>query len=82
LEEEGFRVVPPRGGLRGQNPRNICNRGSGGGGVQLELSQGLRDRFQEDRDAEGRFVEAIRRVLLRWEGKGKVTSIARDGAHE
>lgn len=81
LERQGFRVVPPRGGLRGQNPRNICNRGNDGGGVQLELSQGLRNRFQDEPHAEGRFVEAVRRVLLRWEEEGRVTPQNRDGIH-
>ena len=28
---------------RGVNPKNICNRGATGKGVQLEISRGLRD---------------------------------------
>jgi phage replication-related protein YjqB (UPF0714/DUF867 family) len=33
----------------GEHPRNICNRGRRGMGVQLELSRSLRDRLMESR---------------------------------
>ena len=43
----------------GTDPRNVCNRGRSGCGVQIELSRTIRGSA-----AESRFVEALRRVLL------------------
>jgi phage replication-related protein YjqB (UPF0714/DUF867 family) len=60
--------------LQGKSPKNICNRGSSGCGVQLELSHGLRSTFFESLDTQGRasqtdsfhkFVKAVRRGLAR-----------------
>jgi apolipoprotein D and lipocalin family protein len=48
----------------GEDPANICNRGSRGMGVQLELSPELRDS-----QALPLFVETVRRVLLERDGK-------------
>lgn len=43
LQHRGFRAEQPlNAGLKGQDPRNICNRCQSGAGVQLELSKGLR----------------------------------------
>jgi phage replication-related protein YjqB (UPF0714/DUF867 family) len=42
----------------GRDPRNVCNRGRTGEGVQLELSDGLR----EAGDWSG-FIDAVRAVL-------------------
>lgn len=42
----------------GKDPRNICNRGRTGAGVQLELTRALRMGYQADR-----FVAAVRGVL-------------------
>ena len=43
LSHAGFRVeVSPNPKMGGKSPRNICNRGRAGGGVQLEISRGLR----------------------------------------
>lgn len=66
----GFSVIEPRPGLGGKNPRNICNRGRLGGGVQLELSEGLRSQLRENAEDQARFVGALRKVLLEAEGKG------------
>ncbi len=41
LSSAGFRV-DTRSGLQGLNPQNLCNLGRSAGGVQLELSSGLR----------------------------------------
>ena len=50
--------------LDGRDPRNLCNRGTGGGGLQLELGSSLRHRLggQEIRRAE--FAAAVRSVVL------------------
>jgi phage replication-related protein YjqB (UPF0714/DUF867 family) len=64
LAEAGFQVKAPREGLGGENPRNICNRGSSGGGVQLEVSEGLRWKLRTEDHLQDRFVRTIRRVLL------------------
>jgi phage replication-related protein YjqB (UPF0714/DUF867 family) len=59
-------------GLQGTSPKNICNRGKSGAGVQLELSRGLRRSFFQSLDADGqkkptaqffRFIEALRAGL-------------------
>jgi phage replication-related protein YjqB (UPF0714/DUF867 family) len=58
--------------LLGTSPKNICNRGKSGAGVQLELSRGLRRSFFESLNADGQkkptaqfhlFVEALRKGL-------------------
>ena len=41
LSSSGF-PVDTRSGLQGLHPRNLCNLGRSGGGVQIELSSGLR----------------------------------------
>lgn len=55
--------------LQGFSPYNICNRGKSGGGVQLELSAGLRRCFFQSLTANGRkrpteeldkFIRALR----------------------
>jgi phage replication-related protein YjqB (UPF0714/DUF867 family) len=45
----------------GQDPGNICNRGSKRGGVQLELTMPFRES-----DAVPELVEVVREALLRW----------------
>jgi phage replication-related protein YjqB (UPF0714/DUF867 family) len=42
LTKIGFSCVIDGHRFPGRHPRNICNRGRSGGGVQLELSEGLR----------------------------------------
>lgn len=50
--------------LGGRDPRNLCNRGASGAGLQLELGSHLRHRLggQEMRCAE--FAAAVRSVVL------------------
>jgi len=68
LTEEGFSVREPRPGLDGRHGKNICNRGRLGRGGQLEISEGLRSRFRMEPELQGRFVRAVRQVLLSLEG--------------
>jgi phage replication-related protein YjqB (UPF0714/DUF867 family) len=75
LEAAGFIVRKHSDpGLQGREPKNVCNRGTSGKGVQLELSRALRRTMFESLSREGRqcptrkfhdFVEAVRGVLLR-----------------
>lgn len=74
LEPEGFTVrVHTNSELQGSSPRNICNIGSGGAGVQLELSLGLRKSFfqslsppgrQKPRSRLAKFSMLVRSALL------------------
>lgn len=73
LESSGFEVREhSKVSLRGRDPRNICNRGACGAGVQLELSRGLRCVLFESLKRRGRqrptarlgeLTGAVRRVL-------------------
>jgi phage replication-related protein YjqB (UPF0714/DUF867 family) len=74
LKRNGY-VVEIHGNmnLHGLSMKNICNRGRGGEGVQLELSRGLRRTFfraltdegrKEPTDEFFRFTAAVRQVLL------------------
>jgi phage replication-related protein YjqB (UPF0714/DUF867 family) len=73
LEPARFEVRK-RDDIDGERPENICNRGTSGAGVQLELSRGLREMMFESLKGEGRthptptfhrFVAAVRGVLDR-----------------
>lgn len=77
LSSAGFPALPdPSPTRQGRHPHNICNRGSSGSGVQLELTLGLRRRLFRNLRPEGRqqptehfhsFVRALRAVLARYE---------------
>jgi len=48
LTAAGFRAeISDLPGIRGIGPENICNRGTSGEGVQLEISRGLREKMFE-----------------------------------
>jgi phage replication-related protein YjqB (UPF0714/DUF867 family) len=73
LRDAGFPTRPARGPHAGTHPANVCNRGSIGRGVQLELTRGLRSAMFHGLDRRGRrikkppfhhLVRAIRTVLL------------------
>jgi phage replication-related protein YjqB (UPF0714/DUF867 family) len=74
LEAAGFDVGKhPDPRLQGREPENICNRGTSGKGVQLELSRAVRSKMFRSLSREGRtcptrkfydFVEAVRAVLV------------------
>lgn len=49
--------------LQGRDKNNICNRGTKGQGLQLEISRGLRDALTTDKNAMARFSSAIRSAL-------------------
>jgi phage replication-related protein YjqB (UPF0714/DUF867 family) len=74
LSDAGFRVrVSPKPMMRGESPRNICNRGRSGAGVQLEISKGLRKKMffdlETDRgrnmetDVFRKFVSVLRKTI-------------------
>ncbi|MCC6862810.1 MAG: poly-gamma-glutamate hydrolase family protein [Bryobacterales bacterium] len=73
LQAHGFPVRRhPDPGLQGREPANLCNRGTSGKGVQLELSRTIRSQMFPSLTREGRrcrtarfygFVEAVRSVL-------------------
>jgi phage replication-related protein YjqB (UPF0714/DUF867 family) len=51
-------------GFRGIDPRNICNRGRTGKGVQIEISRGLRRKMRSTQDAtSGKAAEETLRRL-------------------
>jgi len=69
----GFRAIPDNTHHAGNSPRNLCNRGKTGLGVQLELSHGLRRRMFAGLSRESRrhttqefvaFTAALRQALL------------------
>jgi phage replication-related protein YjqB (UPF0714/DUF867 family) len=49
--------------LQGRDKNNICNRGTKGQGLQLEISRGLRYALTTDKNAMARFAAAIRSAL-------------------
>lgn len=63
LEECGFQSRPPAEGLMGTDPRNICNRGKSGQGVQMEVSRKVRDLLAINGDRLHAFAEAVRRAI-------------------
>ena len=73
LKAQGFNVrTHPDPNLQGLDPTNICNRGTAGKGVQLELSRSVREALFESLTREGRrhpklrfkvFVDAVVQAL-------------------
>jgi phage replication-related protein YjqB (UPF0714/DUF867 family) len=73
LTRAGFDVREhPDPDLQGRDPANVCNRGTSGAGVQLELSKAVRKTMFHSLTREGRkcptarfhvFVDAVRGVL-------------------
>ncbi len=74
LSHAGFLVrVSPNPKIGGRSPRNICNRGRAGAGVQLEISKGMRKQMFHDletykgrnakTDVFGQFVSALRNTI-------------------
>ena len=73
LEANGFCVRRhPDPELQGREPTNVCNRGTSGKGVQLELSRAVRKEMFASLSRDGRthptpgfysFVDALRNVL-------------------
>lgn len=63
LRSAGFTTKDPAKGLHGLHPDNICNRGSTGSGVQLEISVAQRVALINDRKLRDAYVSAIRSIL-------------------
>jgi phage replication-related protein YjqB (UPF0714/DUF867 family) len=72
LQLAGFEVWDSPPGLKGTGRANVCNRGTTGRGVQMEVSNGLRRRMFSNLKRPGRavttddfyrFVEALRAAL-------------------
>ena len=63
LKEAGFAVLLATDGVGGIESNNICNRGSSGKGLQLELSRGLRDLFVQDPEKMKFFAQIIRGLI-------------------
>jgi phage replication-related protein YjqB (UPF0714/DUF867 family) len=73
LTQAGFDVRRhPDPQLQGRDPKNVCNRGTSGAGVQLELSKAVRQTMFRSLSSEGRkhpnarfrtFVDAVATVL-------------------
>ena len=78
LNEAGFPVVDPPRSLEGTDPNNICNRSKNKGGVQIEISEGLRRKMFEDYTTEDgrsqttpafkKFVFAVREATAELNG--------------
>jgi phage replication-related protein YjqB (UPF0714/DUF867 family) len=64
LQAAGFNCVPSLDENAGASPKNICNKGTTGAGVQLEISRSLRDRLKADDDLRARFCGAIHQCLM------------------
>lgn len=69
----GFAAIEDNSHHAGTHPNNICNRGKTGGGVQLEITEGLRREMfsgltrparQQKLPPFDRFVTALRTVLI------------------
>ncbi len=69
FSEAGVSVEGPRRGLGGVNPRNICNRGQSGTGVQLEISEGLRRALRRNPEELHHIVEVVRGTLFQVESE-------------
>ncbi|MCV9937696.1 poly-gamma-glutamate hydrolase family protein [Boseaceae bacterium BT-24-1] len=60
----GFEVMVAERRLAGREALNICNRGTSGGGVQLELPRTLRDELLLDEFKLLLFRDAVREAML------------------
>jgi phage replication-related protein YjqB (UPF0714/DUF867 family) len=76
LTGAGFKAVPDNTHHAGNSPRNLCNAGKTGKGVQLELSHGLRRRMFEGLSRASRrhtteeflaFTTTVRQVLIAYD---------------
>lgn len=65
LEAAGFACSAGGAELAGRAFNNICNANRGGGGLQLEIPRGLRDRLRGDLELMERYAGAIRASIVR-----------------
>ncbi|MFN7883292.1 MAG: poly-gamma-glutamate hydrolase family protein [bacterium] len=72
FKEYGFNVATHSNpALLGKSAENICNRGKLGMGIQLEISNGLRRKFFQSLDSEGRRLK----TALFWDFVAAVTAV-------
>ena len=73
--------VVTSGDLAALSPANICNRGARGGGVQLEITRGLRDALVARPQSLAEFARAVRRAIharAQGAGRGEEQPVLRD----
>ena len=63
LTGAGFVLKGAEDNLKGENPVNVCNRGTSGAGVQMELSKMLRNRLMSESELMEKFAGAVRGAL-------------------
>lgn len=63
LGQSGFKADRTHSELSGTHENNICNKGTSGMGVQLEIPKSLRRRFMDDSMGQTSFCQAIQQVL-------------------
>lgn len=63
LSKAGFDLRVPTESMNGNSPENFCNRCLSRKGLQLELSQGLREHLKDDPVRLNEFVKAVQSVL-------------------
>ena len=63
LVASGFHTKNANGPLAGQEQENICNRGTSGAGVQLEVPRTMRNKLRCDQPALQQFSDAVRQAL-------------------
>ncbi|WP_208646535.1 poly-gamma-glutamate hydrolase family protein [Mesorhizobium waimense] len=63
LEAAGFKAITSGHRLPGEHKNNICNRGIGRAGVQLELPKTLRDALVADPERRALFSGAVRKAI-------------------
>ncbi|PIR42134.1 MAG: hypothetical protein COV30_00060, partial [Candidatus Yanofskybacteria bacterium CG10_big_fil_rev_8_21_14_0_10_37_15] len=61
----GFFLKEPPENLKGENPANVCNLGTSGAGVQLELSKKLRDELLSNEKLMGKFTSLIKQAMAK-----------------
>ncbi|MER9455613.1 poly-gamma-glutamate hydrolase family protein [Mesorhizobium sp. M0478] len=69
LEASGFKAITSGHRLPGEHKNNICNRGIGRAGVQLELPKTLRDALVANAERRALFSGAVRKAVLEHLGK-------------
>ncbi|EAB5862648.1 hypothetical protein JR65_002661 [Salmonella enterica] len=63
MEPLGF-LVETNTKFLGEEPRNICNRGTSQQGMQLELTKSLRDKLRDDAKLLSKFSDAVRTAMM------------------
>ena len=63
LTKLGFEVRPTTSTVMGIDPRNVCNRGASGQGLQIEMSRQLRKALVQDSQKMMRFSGIIREAI-------------------